>query len=95
MQIKNRFNEKVIVDEEEDFTEIVKKDKSNLSGAKIEFYQFPSIRLISSIYLVNLSDNLQLELMRRDAFGHPHTRKLRDFGYLNRNENYGRQDYRP
>ena len=45
---------------------------ANLRGAKIEFHQFPSIRLLSSIRLLNLSDELQLELMRRDAIAHPH-----------------------
>ena len=39
--------------------------------AKIEFHQFPSIRVISSINLGKLSDPLTLELMRRDAWGHP------------------------
>jgi hypothetical protein len=52
---------------------------ADLSGAKIKFWQFPSIRLISSIQLNNLSDNLQLELMRRDAFGHPHPKKFDDW----------------
>ena len=49
---------------------------ANLSGADFEFWQFPSIRLISSIRLNNLPDNLQLELMRRDAFAHPHPEKF-------------------
>ena len=46
--------------------------RANLSGAKIEFNIFPSIRLLSSIPLNDLSDKLTLELMRRDAFAHPH-----------------------
>ncbi len=50
--------------------------RANMSGAKIEFWQFPSIRLVSSIQLTNLPDNLQLELMRRDAFAHPHPEKF-------------------
>ena len=45
--------------------------EANLRGARIEFYQYPSIRLLSSISLGVLSDNLTLELMRRDAYGHP------------------------
>ena len=47
-------------------------DGANLDGAKIEFHLFPSIRLLSLIYLGTLSDKLTLELMRRDAYGHPH-----------------------
>lgn len=43
----------------------------DLSGANLEFYQFPSIRLLSSISLGIVSDDLCLELMRRDAYGHP------------------------
>ncbi len=51
--------------------------EANLRGAKnFEFSQFPSIRLISSIRLNDLPDNLQLELMRRDASGHPHPEKF-------------------
>ena len=50
--------------------------EANLWGVNLEFYQFPSIRLISSIRLYGLSDNLQVELMRRDAFGHPHPKKF-------------------
>ena len=49
---------------------------ADLSGAKIEFYQFPSIRLLSSIPLYYLSDNLTLELMRRDAWAHPHPERF-------------------
>jgi len=49
---------------------------ANLCGAKIEFHKFPSIRLISSIYLNNLSVTLMLELMRRDAFAHPYPEKF-------------------
>ncbi len=55
--------------------------RADLSRAKnIEFWQFPSIRLISSIQLNNLPDNLQLELMRRDAFAHPHPEKFDEWG---------------
>ena len=51
---------------------------ANLSGAdlswanNIEFYNLPSLRTLSSISFNNLPDNLQLELMRRDAQAHPH-----------------------
>ena len=44
---------------------------ANLSGADFEFHQFPSIRLLSSINLDEISDKLALELMRWDAFFHP------------------------
>jgi len=44
---------------------------ADLRGAKIEFYQLPSIRLLSSIFLGTLSDALTIELMRRDAWAHP------------------------
>ena len=45
---------------------------ANLRGANLEFYQFPSIRLLSSMPLGQLPNDLTLELMRRDAYGHPH-----------------------
>ena len=45
--------------------------EADLWGAKIEFLQYPSIRLISSIQLGDLPDPLTLELMRKDAYGHP------------------------
>ena len=91
MKIKNRWNGKVICEGEESIKELGEENKSNLGGAdlsgaylgganlrgaKIEFHQFPSIGLISSIRLNNLPDNLQVELMRRDAFGHPHPEKF-------------------
>jgi len=47
-----------------------------LRGAKIEFHQFPSIRLLSSIPLDNLPNNITLELMRRDAWAHPHPERF-------------------
>ena len=50
-----------------------------LCGATIEFHQFPSIRLLSSISLGNLSDKLTLELMRRDAFAHPKPEKFKEW----------------
>jgi len=49
---------------------------ANLSGANLEFFRFPSIRLISSIQLSLISNNLALELMRRDADGHPYPEKF-------------------
>jgi hypothetical protein len=42
-----------------------------LEGAKIEFIMLPSIKMLSSFDLGMLSDVLTLELMRRDAWGHP------------------------
>jgi len=48
----------------------------NLCGANLEFSWFPSIRLISSIQLGLISKNLALELMRRDADGHPYPEKF-------------------
>ena len=45
--------------------------EANLRGAKIEFYQFPSVRLLSSMPLKNISDEIILELMRWDAQAHP------------------------
>ena len=51
--------------------------RADLYRAKnIEFYLFPSIRILSSIQLNNLPDNLQTELMRRDASAHPHPEKF-------------------
>ena len=49
---------------------------ADLSGANLSFHQFPSIRLLSSIPLGKISDILTLELMRRDAFGHPHPERF-------------------
>jgi hypothetical protein len=43
----------------------------DLRWVDFEFWQFPSIRLLSSINLGYLSDNLTIELMRRDAQAHP------------------------
>jgi len=85
--IQNRFTGEVIVEGDCPLKELVEKNKSNLRwsdlsgsnlsesdlrGSKIEFFQFPSIRLLSSMPLSRLSDALILELMRRDAYGHPH-----------------------
>ena len=53
--------------------------RANLSGANLSFHQFPSIRLLSSIPLGLLSDILTLELMRRDAYGHPHPDRFDDW----------------
>ncbi len=52
---------------------------ASLNGAKIEFFNFPSIRTISSIRLNNLPDSLTIELMRRDAFGHPYPKLFDDW----------------
>jgi len=49
---------------------------ADLRGAYIEFYQFPSIRLLSSIYLGSLPHELSTELMRRDAQAHPYPGKF-------------------
>jgi len=49
---------------------------ANLDEANLEFFRFPSIRLISSIQLSLISNNLALELMRRDADGHPYPEKF-------------------
>ena len=49
---------------------------ANLDGANLEFFRFPSIRLISSIQLSLISNNLALELMRRDVDGHPYPEKF-------------------
>ena len=49
---------------------------ANLHEAYLEFYNFPSIRTISSICLYKLPDYLNLELMRRDAVAHPHPEKF-------------------
>ena len=49
---------------------------ANLSRADLEFSRFPSIRLISSIQLGLISNDLALELMRRDADGHPYPEKF-------------------
>ena len=53
--------------------------EANLWGAKIAFYQFPSIRFLSSMELGELSDALSLELMRRDAYAHPHPERFDDW----------------
>ena len=44
---------------------------ADLRGAKIEFYLLPSIKMLASLELNELSDTLTLELMRRDAWAHP------------------------
>lgn len=92
-QIKNRRDGKVICEGEDSIKKLAEENKAyliganlrgaDLTGAKIEFHQFPSIRFLSSIYLNNLSDNLQLELMRRDAFAHPHPEKFDDWAKTN------------
>ena len=54
-----------------DLTGIMAILNGKLPLATVYFHQFPSIRLLSSIVLHNLSDSLMLELMRRDAYAHP------------------------
>ena len=49
---------------------------ADLNEAKITFYKFPSIRLLSSLNLLNLPDHIALELMRRDAASHPHPERF-------------------
>ena len=49
---------------------------ANLSGAEIEFHVFPSIRTLSSIQLGTISETLAIELMRRDAWAHPHPERF-------------------
>ena len=44
---------------------------ADLRGAEIKFWQFPSIRLLSSMNLGTLSDALTTELFRRDMAAHP------------------------
>jgi hypothetical protein len=44
---------------------------ADLTGTKIRFPFFPSVTFLGSIPLFELSDKLTLELMRRDAYGHP------------------------
>ena len=45
--------------------------EANLRGVKMKFKFFPSIRFLSTLSLGKLPDNICLELMRRDASGHP------------------------
>jgi len=52
---------------------------ADLSDAKIEFYLFPCCSQLASIQLGKLPDNLTLELMRRDAYGHPHPERFDDW----------------
>ena len=89
-EIKNRWSNKIIA-EGETIKKAAINNKANLRGAdlygadlrgadlrgaNLEFHQFPSIRLISSITLGGLSDLLTLELMRRDAYAHPRPEKF-------------------
>ena len=55
-------------------TDLINADlrDADLRNAKIEFPLFPSLSQISSMLLGSLPDDLILELMRRDAYGHPH-----------------------
>uniref|UniRef100_A0A6M3J1A1 Pentapeptide repeat-containing protein n=2 Tax=viral metagenome TaxID=1070528 RepID=A0A6M3J1A1_9ZZZZ len=79
-KIKNRWTGKIIKEGESDLREADLREAdlreanlmhADLREADLEFYQFPSIRLLSSIALEDLSDKLTLELMRRDAYAHP------------------------
>ncbi len=58
--------------------------RANLSGAnlyraKIKFPKFPSISMLSNIFLGDLPDELSLELMRRDAASHPHPERFSEW----------------
>ena len=50
--------------------------RADLSEANLSFSKFPPCRLLASIQLGNLPDNLVLELMRRGAWGHPHPERF-------------------
>ena len=50
--------------------------RADLRGADIKFHKLPSIRLLSSVTLGELSSELTLELMRRDAWAHPHPERF-------------------
>ena len=52
---------------------------ANLSKVKFMFQQFPSITLLSSINLGEISDKLALELMRRDAEAHPYPERFNEW----------------
>ena len=87
IQIENRYTGRIIYEGENTVKALAVRYKADLREAylqgadlrgvdlwkaKIEFHQFPSIRLLSSISFRHLPDNLTLELMRRDACAHPH-----------------------
>ena len=86
-EIENRFTGDVIAAEEGSIKSLAEKKKAdlreanlyaadlhgaNLYGAQIEFHQFPSIRLLSSLYLNKLPPDLNLEIMRWNCANHPH-----------------------
>lgn len=52
---------------------------ATLRRALFEFNKFPSIALLSTMQLGILSDPLTLELMRRDAYAHPHPKEFADW----------------
>ena len=52
---------------------------ADLSGAKIKFNKFPSITTLSQLNLGKLPDDLTLELMRRDAYAHPHPERFNEW----------------
>jgi len=49
---------------------------ADLREAKIEFYNFPNLSIFTQFILFNLTDELKLELMRRDAEAHPHPERF-------------------
>ena len=49
---------------------------ADLQGAEIDFIKLPSIKMLASLELGSLSDALTLELMRRDAWAHPHPKSF-------------------
>ncbi len=49
---------------------------ADLRDADLQFHFFPSIRTISSIRLHDLPDEIVVELMRRDAAGHPYPERF-------------------
>lgn len=77
-----------------DLTDAVLTD-SNLTRAtffdsKLTFSQWPSLHLISSLDLGELSDELTAELMRREAWWHPEPDKFER--WLKTNQNHPRTD---
>ncbi len=50
--------------------------RANLYRATIKFSKLPSLSFLSSLILGKLNDVLTLELMRRDAWAHPHPERF-------------------
>ena len=75
VEINNRFTGNIICEGKCSIKKLIENKTdlrgANLREAEIEFYQFPSIRLLSSFKLDNLTDDLTLEIMRWDAYAHP------------------------